>query len=175
MGIIEGHILTYIIILLLAGGLLAFLETFIPSGGMLIALSGASLIAAIALGFMHSGTAGCIVLIIVLICVPILVLIGLKMLPRISLGRKMLLAGPSKDFAESRGKPGVSAEDYSHLIGKAGIVVAPLRPSGIAEIDGKRYSVAADGDMIDRGCEISVTKVEGNNIIVEPKKRDTQA
>ncbi len=167
--------MAYIVILLVAGMLLAFLETFIPSGGILIVLAGAALIAAIVLGFGQSGTVGCIVLIAVLVCVPVFVIVGLKLLPKTFLGRKMMLAGPGKDFAESRGKAGVSDEDYSHLVGKTGIVEGALRPSGIAEIEGNRYSVAAEGERIDRGCEITVIKVEGNSIIVEPKDRSSQS
>jgi membrane-bound serine protease (ClpP class) len=164
--------LAYIVILLLAGVFLVFLETLIPSGGMLSVLAAAALVAGVVLGFMRSGTTGCLVLIIVLVCVPMFVLIGLKVLPRTLVGRKMLLTSPSRDSAGSRGKAGVSGEDYDHLLGKTGITVAPLRPSGIAEIDGKRYSVAAEGEMIERGCEIIVIKVEGNNIVVEPKERN---
>jgi membrane-bound serine protease (ClpP class) len=160
---------TYIIILLVAGVLLAFLETFIPSGGLLAVLAGGSLLGAVVLGFMQSGDTGCIVSIAVIICVPIIVVIGLKLLPRTPFGRRMLLAGPKGDFAASGGTGRVSEEDYGNLTGKSGIVVASLRPAGIAEIDGKRRSVTADGQMIDSGCEIVVVRVEGNNIIVRPK------
>ena len=167
--------MTYIVILLVAGVLLAFLETFIPSGGTLIVLAGAALMGAIVLGFGQNGTVGCIVLIAVLVCVPVFVVVGLKMLPRTFVGRKMMLEGPSKDFAESRGKAGVSDEDYSYLVGKTGIVAGTLRPSGIAEIEGRRYSVAAQGERIDQGCEITVIRVEGNEIIVEPKDRSLKS
>ena len=134
----------YIIILLLAGVLLAFMETFIPSGGILSFLAGLSLIAAIVLGFMQSGTVGCIVLLLILICVPMFVLLGLRILPITPIGRKMLLIEPGQDIAQSRGKAGVSRENYSHLKGKTGIAISKLRPSGFAEIDGKRYSVLAN-------------------------------
>src|SRR4030042_1093709 len=151
---VEGCILTYIVILLVAGVLLAFLETFIPSGGILSVLAGVALVAAVVLGFGQSGTVGSIVLIAELVCVPIFVVVGLKMLPRTFVGRKMMLEGPSKDFAESRGKAGVRDEDYGSLVGKTGVVVGPLRPSGMGEIEERRYSVAAQGEGIEQGCEI---------------------
>jgi membrane-bound serine protease (ClpP class) len=160
---------TYIIILLVAGVLLAFLETFIPSGGVLAVLAAGSLVGAVALGFMQSSDVGCIVSIAVIVCVPIIVVIGLKLLPRTPFGRRMLLAGPKRDFAASGGTGRMSPEDYGNLTGKSGIVVAALRPAGIAEIDGKRRGVTADGQMVDAGCEIVVVRVEGNNIIVRPK------
>jgi membrane-bound serine protease (ClpP class) len=160
---------TYIIVLLIAGVLLAFLETFIPSGGVLAVLAAGSLLGAIVLGFMQSSDTGCIVSIAVIICVPIIVVIGLKLLPKTPLGRRMLLVGPKGKFAASGETGRMSPEDYGDLTGKSGVVVASLRPAGIAEIDGKRRSVTADGQMIDPGCEIVVVRVEGNNIIVRPK------
>jgi membrane-bound serine protease (ClpP class) len=161
--------LTYIIILLAAGVLLAFLETFIPSGGVLAVLAAGSLLGAVVLGFMQSNDTGCIVSIAVIVCVPIIVVVGLKLLPKTPFGRRMLLAGPEGDFAARGGTGRISPEDYGDLTGKSGIVVASLRPAGIAEIDGKRRNVTADGRMIDPGCEIVVVRVEGNNIIVRPK------
>ena len=161
--------MTYIIILLVAGVLLAFVETLVPSGGVLAVLAGASLLGAVVLGFMQDNTAGCIVCIVVIVCVPIIVVIGLKMLPKTPFGRRMLLAGPEGDSAARGGTGRMSTEDYGDLMGKTGIVVASLRPAGIAEIDGKRHTVTADGEMINRGREIVVVRVEGNNIIVRPK------
>jgi membrane-bound ClpP family serine protease len=160
---------TYIILLLVAGVLLAFLETFVPSGGVLAVLAAGSLLGAIVLGFMQSSDMGCIVSIAVIICVPAIVVMGLKLLPKTPLGRRMLLAGPRRDLAAGGGTGRIIPEDYGDLTGKSGIVVASLRPAGIAEIDGKRRPVTADGQMIDRGCEIVVVRVEGNNIIVRPK------
>jgi membrane-bound serine protease (ClpP class) len=160
---------TYIIVLLVAGVLLAFLETFIPSGGVLAVLAAGSLLGAVVLGFMQSADAGCIVSIAVIVCVPIIVVIGLKLLPKTPFGRRMLLAGPRRDLAAGGGAGRMSQEDYGNLMGKSGIVVASLRPAGIAEIDGKRRTVTADGQMIDPGREIVVVRVEGNNIIVRPK------
>ena len=44
-----------------------------------------------------------------------------------------------------------------------------LRPSGIAEIDGKRIDVVADGDFISKGEGIVVTQAEGIRILVKKK------
>jgi len=155
-------------ILLLAGIILVLLETLLPSGGILGILATASLIGAIALGFKQSQATGWVVLLAVLICVPILVLLGLKALPKTSFGRKMILAEPQHD-KESRGKAGVDDENFGSLKGKSGITVTALRPSGIAEIDGKRFSVVSEGEMIEPSVEIFVKDVEGNNIIINRK------
>jgi len=160
--------LTYVIILLLAGIILVILETLLPSGGILGVLATASLIGAIVLGFMQSPAAGWVVLLAVLICVPILVLLGLKALPGTPFGRRMILAEPQQDKG-ARGKAGVDDENFGSLKGKSGISVTELRPSGIAEINGKRYSVVSEGEMIEPSVEIFVKEVEGNNIIIGRK------
>jgi membrane-bound serine protease (ClpP class) len=160
--------LTYVIILLLVGIILVILETLLPSGGILGILATASLIGAVALGFMQSPETGWLVLLAVLICVPILVLLGLKALPSTPIGRKMILSGHQQD-KDARGRAGVDDENFELLKGKSGITITELRPSGIAEIDGKRYSVVSESEMIEPAVEIVVKDVEGNNIIVGRK------
>ena len=65
---------------------------------------------------------------------------------------------------------GLAAEDeenFSALVGKVGTSESILRPSGRAVIDGKIYTVEADGGFVDSGTGIVVTRVRGNRIIVK--------
>ena len=160
--------MTYVIILLLAGIVLVILETLLPSGGILGVLATACLIGAIVLGFMQSPTTGWLVVLAVLICVPILVILGLKALPSTPIGQKMILAEYKHD-KDARGRAGVDDENFEMLKGKSGITITALRPSGIAEIDGKRYSVVSESEMMEPAVKIIVKEVEGNNIIVGRK------
>jgi len=52
------------------------------------------------------------------------------------------------------------------LVGKTGVVVTPLRPAGMAEIDGERVDVVSDGQFIPRGAWVKVIKVEGTRALV---------
>jgi membrane-bound ClpP family serine protease len=155
--------------LLVAGILLAFLETILPSGGILGFLAAASLIGAVVIGFMHGEPAGWIILLAAFVCVPVLIMLGLKVLPRTPFGRRMILAEPHKKLDPSSGRIEISDENFSMLKDKSGVTVTELRPSGIAEINGKRYSVVSEGEMIDSSVEIIVKQVEGNSIIVRKK------
>jgi len=157
-----------VIILLVAGIILVILETLLPSGGILGILATACLIGAVALGFIQNQMAGWLVLLAVLIFVPILVLLGLKLLPSTPFGRKMILTENQQD-KDARGRAGVDDENFEQLKGKNGTTVTALRPSGIAEIDGKRYSVVSESEMIEPAVKIVVKEVEGNNIIVGRK------
>jgi membrane-bound ClpP family serine protease len=161
--------LAYLIILLLAGILLAFLETILPSGGLLGFLAMCALLGSVILGFMQSSSTGLIVLLVVFIVVPVLVVLGLKALPKTPFGRQMILAKPSMDNKQVAGTMQMEQENLEFLAGKVGKTITELRPSGIAEIEGKRYSVISEGEMLGPSIEIVVKNIEGNNIIVGQK------
>lgn len=155
--------------MLVAGICLAFLETILPSGGLLGFLAATSLIGAVVIGFMHGEPAGWIILLATLVCVPTLILLGLKVLPKTPFGRRMILAEPNKKLDPLSGRVEISDENFSRLKDQSGVTVTELRPSGIAEINSKRYSVVSEGEMINPSVEIIVKEVEGNNIIVRKK------
>jgi len=60
--------------------------------------------------------------------------------------------------------------NYQSLLGKKGIAKTILRPSGIAEIEGKRYDVVTRGEFIEPGKVIIVDEVQGNRIVVQIKR-----
>jgi membrane-bound serine protease (ClpP class) len=60
----------------------------------------------------------------------------------------------------------VTAGDYRALIGRIGVAVTTLRPSGRVEIDGEVYSVESDGSFVEEGRGVKVTRVRGNAITV---------
>jgi membrane-bound serine protease (ClpP class) len=53
------------------------------------------------------------------------------------------------------------------LVGAEGEAVSALRPSGIAVLNGKRYDVVTQGEMLDRGTPIKVIEVSGNRVVVK--------
>jgi membrane-bound serine protease (ClpP class) len=61
----------------------------------------------------------------------------------------------------------------NRLPGRSGVALSPLRPAGIAEVDGVRVDVVSDGDFIDAGTPIEVTRVQGNRVIVQ-RRSSTQ-
>ncbi|MFT5126847.1 MAG: membrane-bound serine protease (ClpP class) [Rhodothermales bacterium] len=54
------------------------------------------------------------------------------------------------------------------LVGKIGVTTCILRPSGIAEIDGRRIDVVSNGDFIQTGQRVVVSETEGARIVVSP-------
>ena len=63
---------------------------------------------------------------------------------------------------------GLGTEPESDLrwLGKRGRAASPLRPAGIADIEGARVDVVSEGELIEPGTPIEVTRVDGNRIVV---------
>jgi membrane-bound serine protease (ClpP class) len=89
-------------------------------------------------------------------------LLLLRMLPRLPLGRRLVLG---TDMGAQEGYVSTPESDRGWL-GRGGRAVSPLRPAGIADIDGARVDVVSDGAFIDAGSPIVVTRVDGNRIVV---------
>jgi membrane-bound serine protease (ClpP class) len=86
----------------------------------------------------------------------------LRLLPRLPFGRRLVL-----DTGMGASLGYVSAPEGDHRwLGRSGTAVSPLRPAGIAEIDGTRVDVVSDGGFVDVGTTIEVTRVDGNRIVV---------
>jgi len=54
-----------------------------------------------------------------------------------------------------------------HLVGTQGVATTQLTPAGKARFDDQLIDVIADGEVIDRGCQITVVDVRGNRIVVQ--------
>ena len=76
-------------------------------------------------------------------------------------------------LSAGEGYASAPAGDKSWL-GKGGTAVSPLRPAGIAEIEGERVDVVSDGEFIEPGEPITVTRVDGNRIVVRRHRVSTE-
>ncbi len=96
------------------------------------------------------------------------ILIAMVIVFMLSLKKGMLFRSPIvlKERIEAEAvKP--SSGSLEHLIGKTGTALTPLRPSGIALIDGTRYSVETQATFIDKNSEVTVLSVDGTKITVK--------
>ena len=62
----------------------------------------------------------------------------------------------------------VSNINRNDLIGKEGILVTDLRPSGTLLLEGERIDVVSEGSFVMRGTHVKVIKTEGSRIVVRP-------
>lgn len=60
----------------------------------------------------------------------------------------------------------LSSQSKNELLGKEGITLSGLRPSGYIDIDGQRLDALSEGGFIPKDSKIIVVKVEGSKIFV---------
>lgn len=60
----------------------------------------------------------------------------------------------------------VSALPRAELVGKLGVAITDLRPSGVATIDGEKIDVVTDGEYIASGARVEVLRAEGYRHVV---------
>jgi membrane-bound serine protease (ClpP class) len=85
-----------------------------------------------------------------------------RMLPGLPFGRGLVLG---TGMAADLGYVSAAANDR-HWVGRTGTSLSPLHPAGIADIEGSRLDVVSDGDFIDAGSTVEITRVDGNRIVV---------
>lgn len=57
--------------------------------------------------------------------------------------------------------------EYAGLVGSEGVALTPLRPSGRARIGNKRLGVESEGEFIEKGEPVRVSRVEPGRIVVQ--------
>jgi membrane-bound serine protease (ClpP class) len=93
-------------------------------------------------------------------------LVLLRFLPRLPFGKRLILEtglGAGEGYASP-------PDTDKQWLGKPGVAVSPLRPSGIADVEGERVDVVSDGEFIESGAQIVVTRVDGNRIVVRRQR-----
>jgi membrane-bound ClpP family serine protease len=140
----------------------AVLEVFLPSGGVLAVLAIAFLITSIVLSFQINVVAGSLYIFFVCLFVPIFIGGALWVWPNTWIGRRILLA-PENDPALI---PGEEQQILKQLVGKHGLAKSKMLLGGLIEIEGNRYSAVSDAEPIELGDPVCVIRIEGTSIIV---------
>jgi len=75
-------------------------------------------------------------------------------------------------LSEKQDKNGgyIGTEDLNYFLGKEGVALTVLRPSGTADFDGVKLDVVSEGEFLDKGTAIRVLKVQGRRILVRAIK-----
>ena len=150
------------VILQLVGVVVIIAEIILPSGGILsIAALGVFGYSLFIVFNEISMTIGFSFVAADLILIPVLVIVGLKLLARSPVTLRKTLSR----------KEGVSSQssELESYIGTQGNAVTDLRPAGIAVINGKRVDVVTRGEYLEKDSAIVVAAVTGNQIIVRKK------
>lgn len=149
-----------IILCLLSGVGLIVLEVFLPGFGV----PGISGLVLLGIGLAMTGTsygamAALGVLIAVIAIVAIAISISLRSASKGALSKSALFLSHDDAFK-------AAPDDMKVFLDKTGTTRSVLRPAGIAEFDGVRLDVVTEGDFIEAGESVTITRVEGSRIVV---------
>ena len=150
------------IILQLAGVVVIIAEVILPSFGILTVVALGVFGYSLFMVFQDiSKAAGFALLAADLVLIPVLVILGLKLLARSPVTLRKTLSR----------EEGVSSQppELDSYINMQGTAVTDLRPAGTAVIDGKRVDVVTRGEYLEKDAAIIVIDVTGNQIIVRKK------
>ncbi len=147
-----------IITLFIIGLTAITIELFIP--GAIVGICGAGcVIASIIFAYLYvSNFLGHLLLGIGICFIPVFFILWYKLI--------------TKTFAVKASEKGFSSANnkLDDLLSAEGVAITTLRPSGTANIKGKKVDVVSEGEMILKNTKIKVTDVKGNRIVVKPVK-----
>jgi len=151
-------------------GLILVLELFIPSGGLLGALSGIAAIAGVVSFFRFSTGWGLTALGALIVLAPVSVSLLLKVWPHTPVGRRMILGSPGSESAELARSQALAREqerlDLEALVGQHGEALTDLRPVGEIRIGAEHHEAIALGPALERGAAVRVVDVDGSTLKV---------
>ena len=151
-----------ILICFILGAGLIVLEAFMPGFGV-PGISGIVLqLIALWQTWVKYGTMTALIALCVSVVVTgCLVLLALRSAAKGKLGR-------SKLFLQENETPVSPQETQQEYLGKVGTTVTALRPSGIAEFEGKRLNVVSDGLFVEAGTKVEIRKCDGGRLVAAP-------
>ncbi|GIM29002.1 membrane protein [Clostridium polyendosporum] len=149
------------VILLIVGFALVIIEMIVPGFGLPGIIGAICLIAAVFI----TSTSFLEALIMIL---SILAVLGIMLAVVLRSFTKGKLFNPLILTEEQRKEKGyISYSNLEYLLGKSGVAITDLRPSGSADFDGVKFDVVADGEYISKGTAVRIFKVQGSKLCVK--------
>lgn len=159
-GSIDGLFILAIALFIIGFVLIGF-EMVTPGFHAPGVIGAACLVAAIFL-VSDSFVTGAIITIIVLVLLGIMLAVILGLLSRGKLRSPIILKEE-----QNKDKGYISSSDLNYLLGKQGVALTDLRPSGVGNFDGIDLDVITEGRYITMGTKLVIYKVQGSKLIVK--------
>lgn len=172
---LEGMAENWEILLFIIGVVLLALEIFVIPGFGVAGISGIILIIAsltlalvqnVAFDFTFSAPGE-----VTWALLRVILSLGIGLTLLLIFGKSIIHSGPFQKIMlmdtqnTADGYTGVDTK-MNDLIGKEGIAVTELRPSGTVEIEDERYDAVSDGEFINRGSKVKVLKMPSSSSVV---------
>lgn len=146
--------------LLVVGFLLAAVEMMAPGFGLPGISAAVCLIAGV---FCVTDTLaeGAFVTLMVLALLALMLAVILWLLSKGKLKSPLILREE-----QQKDKGYISSADLNYLLGKKGVAVTDLRPTGTGNFEDIRFDVVSEGKFIDKGAKLEIIRVSGAKLIV---------
>lgn len=147
-------------------GLIAIIvEFFVPAAGIIGIIGGGSIIGSVVMAYLDYGIlTGSAFLLGALILTPLIIIFYFKIFPKTIIGKKLIL---NTNQSHELGFTSYTQDKYMNLTGCSGLVLKEMRPVGIVEIEGQRFTAITNGEYLKQNSRIKVFKVEGNRVFVK--------
>ena len=139
-------------------------EMFLPGFG-LPGISGIVLEgAAVVITYLRfGGLAALGMTLIVLAVIAIAISLALRSADKGRLSRSSVILNQAETPEEGY----VATQDMEEFLGREGVTTTVLRPTGMAEFDGVKLNVTADGEYIPKDQPVRIDRVEGARVVVK--------
>ncbi len=152
---------TTIVALFVAGLVLLGFEVVVP-GAILGILAGVCFLAGVGVAFAEHGYAGgLLALSASLFAVGGLMYFEFRILPRTKIGRRMFL----EKAVDGTSQPPVASQAAA-VVGREAVAVTALGPTGLVQVDGRRYEARCDSGFAAEGARLKVVRVETFQLVV---------
>ena len=152
------------ILLLIAGFIFVGIEIVLP-GFSAPGICGIACLIAGVFVLADSAVEAAVITIVVLALLGILMAVILSLLSRGKLKTPIIL-----EEEQRKAEGYISSNDLKYLLGRKGIAITDLRPSGSGRFDGINFDVISEGNYISKETEIEIIKVEGSKLVVRRKE-----
>jgi membrane-bound ClpP family serine protease len=151
-----GYLALSYLLLVTAIGLLV-IDLFLPSAGLLLALSIIAAIAADLFAFRASFQAGLLILAIELALVPVAAWLFVVVWPRTPLGKRMIIPQPKAEPFRW---------EQETLVGKVGVALDDFLPTGRVDIEGSKHDAICEVGTLTKGDPVIVLREELGTLVV---------
>ncbi len=152
---------TTVIALFVVGLLLLGFEVIVPGAVLGFAAVVAFLAGVVVAWIEHGAAGGLLALSAALFAVFALLYFEFRILPRTRIGRRMFL----EKAVDGASQPPVAAR-ASDVVGREALAVTALGPTGIVEVNGRRYEARCDSGFAETGARLRVARVETFHLVV---------
>ena len=150
------------LILYVLAVVLAVVDLFVPSGGMLILMAVLAATGSVLFGFRSGTTLGMTMLTLVVASVPVFALVAIKIWPLTPIGRRIILGLPKPRDKEQANPPDL----LQSAIGSVFLAEHALLPTGHLRIGHRRFNAVAESGIVEAGERVKVVAVRERNLIV---------